>query len=154
MITEEILNFLNNIVMLSILDIHQTDLGKKYIKAVISGQTYPSKLKDQIILVYSYQGMKASVLMNTYLEQAPIVLCINNVFNEAVRFRQAYNDLLESQGTDFPYLRILGAGMELNHSSYPDLYFCAITYYKGAGTLGDKGNFVRSTIQTVTPQDT
>lgn len=118
------------------------------------GQTYPGRLREQVLLVYTYHGMKASILMNYYLEQAPIVLCINNVLTEVIRLRQEYKALLEKEKQDFPYLKILGRGSELNHSTYPDLYFCAITFYKGAGTLGDQGNFVRSTVQTVTPQRT
>lgn len=52
---------------------------------------------------------------------------------------------------DFPYTRLMGLGEELNHSKFPDFYYCTINYYKNLGALGGKdGRFVRSNLETKT----
>lgn len=39
----------------------------------------------------------------------------------------------------------------MNHAKFPDLYYCAIYYYKSLGALGGKdGKFVKSNLETKT----
>jgi len=45
----------------------------------------------------------------------------------------------------------MGYGEELNHAKFPDLYYCAISYYNSIGAIGGKdGKFVKSSLETRT----
>lgn len=132
--------------------LHQTALGRIWAQRVIDTTWNPIGLRDQILMVYDYVGMKASQMMYKYLSTAPLVLVIPNVMDDARRFKASYEDLKTSRGESaFPYTRLMGKGEELNHAKFPDLYYCAVNYYKSIGAIGGKdGKFIRSNIETKT----
>lgn len=86
--------------------------------------------------------------MRAYIRLRPIVLSIPSVLTQAKEFRAAYDTLQEQSGAKFPYTRLLGGGQVLNHSNYPDLYFCSMVPYEAQGALGPSGRFVRSEVTT------
>lgn len=108
--------------------LHQTDIGRLWCRILLERSTFPEKLKDQILMVYKYSGMKAAHLMNSYLGMAPVALALSAVGANAVAFRIAYDQLQEAEGANFPYTKLLGRGHELNNANFPDLYYCALTY--------------------------
>lgn len=91
-------------------------------------------------------------MMAKYLTTGPLVVVLPNVMDVAKRFHSTYNSVKEIRGEeDFPYTCLMGKGDELNYSRFPDLYYCAINYYKNLGALGGKnGRFVRSNLEIKT----
>jgi len=132
--------------------LHQTNVGRMWARRVISHNTYPQGLRDQLLMVYDYVGMKASQMMAKYLTTSPLVLVLPGVIDDAVRFKTAYDAVKTRQGeAEFLYTRLMGMGEELNHFRFPDLYYCAINYYKSIGALGGPdGKFVKSQLETKT----
>lgn len=132
--------------------LHQTNVGRMWARRVINATTSPQGLRDQILMVYDYVGMKASQMMAKYLTTSPLVLVLPGVIDDAERFKTAYDNVKASQGeAEFPYTRLMGRGEELNHARFPDLYNCAISYYKSIGALGGPdGKFVKSQLETKT----
>lgn len=132
--------------------LHQTAVGRAWAKQAISNVCNLQGLKAQILMVYDFVDMKACQLMYKYLSTGPLVLVLPNVMEDARRFKAAYDGLKTTQGeSDFPYTRLMGMGEELNHAKYPDLYYCAIGYYKYIGSIGGKdGKFIKSNLETKT----
>lgn len=115
--------------------LHQTSVGRDWARLALEMRMYPDKIKDQFIMVYSYSGMKACILMDTYLGTAPVVLAIPAVRQDAAQFKAAHTSVQIVEGVNFPYTRLFGRGQELNHSLFPDLYYCALKHYSDAGAL-------------------
>uniref|UniRef100_A0A2S2RAX8 Uncharacterized protein n=1 Tax=Sipha flava TaxID=143950 RepID=A0A2S2RAX8_9HEMI len=132
--------------------LHQTAIGRAWAQRVISNECNPIGIKSQVIMIYEYAGMKASQIMYKYLSTGPLVLVLNNVMDDARRSKAAYEGVRQQRGEEaFPYTRLMGAGDELNHSKFPDLYYCAISYYKSIGAIGGRdGKFVKSSLETRT----
>ncbi|KAL4082667.1 hypothetical protein QTP88_029728 [Uroleucon formosanum] len=132
--------------------LHQTAIGREWAQQAISSPCNPQGLKAQILMVYDFVGMKACQLMYKYLGTGPLVLVLPNVMEDTRRFKAAYDNLKAARGeVDFPYTRLMGMGEELNHAKYPDLYYCAIGYYKYIGSIGGKdGKFIKSNLETKT----
>jgi len=83
----------------------------------------PTKIKDQIDMVYKYVGMKASVLMRSFINLGPLVLALENVRAQAKAFKVTYDTLQAQEQTNFSYLKLQGKWQDLNHGTYPDLYY-------------------------------
>ena len=132
--------------------LHQTELGRAWAQRAIDTECNPLGLKAQILMVYDYVGMKAAQLMYKYIGIGPLVLVLPSVMEDCRRFKQAYDTLSAARGPSaFPYTRLMGLGDELNHAKFPDLYYCAVGYYKAAGGVGGKdGKFVKSVLETNT----
>lgn len=94
--------------------------------------------------------MKATVLMHQYLVTSPMVLAINSVKDDALRFKAAYNSVRNYYKDAFSYVGFLGGEEELHHKKFPDLYYYAVRHYSTSGALGSEGRFLKTQIQTVT----
>ncbi|KAF0692792.1 Uncharacterized protein FWK35_00035561, partial [Aphis craccivora] len=132
--------------------LHQTAIGRAWAQHVIDNECNPTGIKAQILMIYDHVGMKASQMMYKYLSTGPLVLVLPNVMDDARRFKAAYKTLKAQRGEEaFPYTRLMGAGDGLNHARFPDLYYCAINYYKSIGAIGGKdGKFIKSSLETKT----
>jgi len=130
--------------------LHQTALGRPFARRVLDHKMVPQKIKDQIVLVYTFAGMKASVTMYSYLSTGPLALVLPSVYEDARNFKTVYEALrTSSEDINFPYTQLMGGGENLNHAHFPDLYYCAVSSSKRSGALGDrKGNFAMSSLPT------
>lgn len=90
--------------------------------------------------------------MSSYIGLAPKVLAIPVILQQAKQFRTFYKKLQHAEGGNFPYMRLMGRGSEINQGNTPDHYYYALTHYNKVGDLGDNGNFVLSNVQTVVPK--
>lgn len=52
----------------------------------LSEDVTPVKVKDQVLLIFRYAGMKASVMMNEYLLSTPLVMTSPSVRTDAINF--------------------------------------------------------------------
>lgn len=83
--------------------LHQTAIGRLWAQRLLDQPCTPTGLKDQIVMVYDYIGMKASQMMYKYLSTAPLVLVLPGVIEDASRFKAAYEDLMGTRGpANFP----------------------------------------------------
>lgn len=130
----------------------QTDTGRKVLQMCIQVPLHPTELKDQVLLIFRYAGIKASMMMQQYILSTPLVLAIPSVKIDIINFKRVYDMEFEREGEAFPYVRILGKAQGLNHANYTDLYFCAIAYYLSTGAPNTAGQFVRSNLKTKAPQ--
>jgi hypothetical protein len=131
--------------------LYQTRQGRILAERAIAADTNPPKVKDQVNMVYHYTGMKAAVLMRSYIRLGPLVLSIPSVLTQAKEFKSAYDALQESTGSRFPYTRLMGGGQDLNHALLPDVCvngFLAVrltrmTATRAQTTQRNKMDFVR-----------
>jgi len=107
---------------------------------------------DQVKMVLQDFGIKSILLMNAFVASQNRAILLAAVAQQAVTLRRTLRELREQHGEKFPYIGIypLQGADRLNHRSYPDLYYAAVTTAIGNKDLGSEGRYVVTDVQTQT----
>lgn len=99
MLGEKSIGLMVKIIMSAQKLLYQTSVGREYATRVIDQTVNPEKLRDQIIMIYQYCGMKAAVLMSPYIGLALIVLAIPEILKQTKQFKPSYEHFQQAEGT-------------------------------------------------------
>jgi len=107
---------------------------------------------DQVKMVLQDFGLKSVLVMDAFVASQNRAMLLAAVAQQAVVLRRTLRELREQHGGKFPYLRVypLQGADRLNHRSYPDLYYAAVTTAASNKDLGAEGRYIVTDVQTQT----
>lgn len=92
--------------------------------------------------------------MDAFVSSRNKTILIPSVCQQAVALRRALNELRARYGAHFPFMKVypVTGADRLNHCTYSDLYYVAVTTAIASKELGPKDRYMVMDVQTQTPK--
>lgn len=106
----------------------------------------------QVKMVLKNFGLKSVLIMDEFVPSVPNrAILIHTVAEQAVQLRRAIQSLRQLHGEKFAFIKVypLEGANQLNHKTYPDLYYAALTTVIRKNQLGPGGKYVLTNVQTL-----